>query len=201
MKNIFFPQQRKLNCNYLPLRWGLKQYTDEQIETLASMFKPDAPDNPKKKYCPKIYTTRTKPLRGIYRIVEGGRFHPEPVYDPIIFQVDPEPVYDPIIFQVDGTITMTLNLHTEIISYDGEWASGQIHSSTCYWGLDKKPWTLPELDMGIIGATFEDLRDELLKSYPKANSGTPFYVSKLEPVGGKPLCLSPMKPQWQYSSP
>jgi len=173
MKRIFFPQQKKLNCNYLPLRWGLNQYTDAQIETLSSIFKPDAPDNPKNRFCPKIYTTRSKPLKGIFQVVEGDRFHPQPVQDPIFFKVD-------------GTITMTLNLLTEIISFDGEWASGQIHSSACYWGLDRKPWTFLELDMGIRGATFEDLKAELLKSYPKADEGTPFYVSKLEPLEVKP---------------
>lgn len=42
--------------------------------------------------------------------------------------------------------------------------------------------TFPELALGICGATFEQLRDELLRLNKKATLDTPFFVSKLEPV-------------------
>ncbi len=169
MKRIFFPQQRKLFINYLPLRWGLGQYTDKDINTICSLFKEDAPDNPKNLYCKKLYTTRSKPLSGIYQVFEGDRYHAKPVEKPIIFKVD-------------STIKMTLNLLTESVHLDGDWPSGQIHESVCYWKLDKEGLTFPELDLGIKGATFEQLRDELLKSYPKADINTSFYISKLLPL-------------------
>ncbi len=166
MKRIWFIQQKKLNINYLPLRWGLGQYTNEQIEALIRKFKPNAPDSPKK-YCHKIYTTRTHQLSGEYVVVEGDRYHAKPVEPEIRFRADP-------------AITMKLNLLTELVSIDGEWGAGGIHTSECYWKLNRDGLTFPELDLGIRGATFEQLRDELLRLNPKANLDTPFYVNRLE---------------------
>lgn len=44
------------------------------------------------------------------------------------------------------------------------------------------PNTFAEFDLGITRATFDQLRDELLKLNPKATIDTPFYVHKLAPM-------------------
>lgn len=49
-------------------------------------------------------------------------------------------------------------------------------------GLEKNGYCFAELDLGIKGATFEQLRAELLRLNPKANIDTPFYVSELPPL-------------------
>jgi len=41
-----------------------------------------------------------------------------------------------------------------------------------------------EKDLGVKGATFEQLRDELLRLNKKATLDTPFYVNLLEPMHG-----------------
>lgn len=163
MKRIFFTQQKKLNINYLPLRWGLGQYTDEQIQALISMFKPDAPDSPAK-YCPKLYTTRTHPLSGEYVVVEGSRFKAKPVEPRIEFIS--HPIYK-------------FNLEMGwLFSISGCCLDADLKDNLLFDGK----YRFPELDLGIKGATFEQLGDELLRLNPKATIGTPFYVSKLEPV-------------------
>ncbi len=154
MKRIWFVQQKNLNINYLPLRWGLGQYTNSQIETLSGLFKPDAPDNPKNKYCPKLYTTRTHSLSGEYYVVEGSRFKATPVEPRIEFQVRK---------------VAKLNLHGVLEQQPG-------HEFDFYWK------TFPAQDLGVRGTTFEQLRDELLRLNPKATIDTPFYVNKLEPI-------------------
>jgi len=54
------------------------------------------------------------------------------------------------------------------------------------WKLDLLGLNLtesfPELDLGIKGATFNDLKNELLKLNKTATIDTPFYISKLEPL-------------------
>lgn len=157
MKRIFFTQQKNLNINYLPLRWGLGQYTDAQIETLSGLFKPDAPDNPKNKYCPKIYTTRTRPMQGEYYVVEGSRFKAKPVEPRIEFQV---------------RISEELDLRRAVFKKN---------NNIVGWAIaNRNDLTFPELDLGIKGSIFEQLRDELLRLNKKATIDTPFFVNKLE---------------------
>lgn len=164
MRRIWFTQQQKLNCNYLPLRWGLGQYSDEAIDDFARIFKNDAPDNPKKLYCPKLYTTRTHCLSGEYIVVEGSRFKAKPVEPRIEFRV---------------TSTCRLNLAEGLVCpiHNGKpdyenWAAVEI--------LNKNNLTFAELDLGIKGAAYGHLRDELLRLNPKATIDTPFYVNLLE---------------------
>jgi len=153
MKRIWMVQQKNLHCNYLPLRCGLKQYSDEQINKFSEMFKPDAPDRPKQ-YCPKTFTTRTHPLSGEYYVVEGSRFKAKPVVPEIRFKVSK---------------VANLNLHGVLTVRPG-------HEFDFSWK------TFPENDLGLKGSTFEQLRDELLRLNPKATLDTPFFVNLLEPL-------------------
>lgn len=160
MKRIWFTQQQKLNCNYLPLRWGLGQYSDEAIESFACLFKDDAPDNPKKLYCPKIYTTRTHPLEGEYYVVEGSRFKAKPIEPRIEFR---------------AVANCQLDLRTALATADGKaWCTPLV--------LARDGHSFAELDLGTKRATFEQLRDELLRLNPKATLDTPFFVNKIEPL-------------------
>ncbi len=154
MRRIWFVQQARLHCNYLPLRWGLKQYSDEQMEKLFSMFKPDAPDHPKQ-YCKKLYTTRTHRLSGEYYVVEGSRFKAKPVKPEIKFKVSK---------------VAELNLHGVITVPPGQ-------------EFDLSWKTFAENDLGVKGATFEQLVTELLRLNKKATIDTIFYINLLEPVG------------------
>jgi len=158
MKRIFFTQQQKLNCNYLPLRWGLGLYTDEHIRKFSEIFRPDAPDHPGQ-YCPKVYTTRTRPMNGEYYVVEGSRFKAKPVEPRIEFQV---------------RISEELDIRRGVFKKD---------NTIVGWAIaDRNGLSFPELDLGIIGSSFEQLRDELLRLNPKATIDTPFYVNLLERI-------------------
>ena len=150
MKRIFFSQQRPFF--YIPLRWGLGQYSDEQITKFSEMFKPDAPDHPNK-YCKKVFTTRTHPMQGEYYVVEGSRFKAKPVVPEIRFKV---------------TKVAELNLHGVLTVLPGN-------------EFDFSWKTFPEMDLGVKGATFADLSGELLRLNKKATMETPFYVNLLEP--------------------
>lgn len=162
-KRIWMVQQKNLHCNYLPLRWRLGQYSDEQMDELFSKFKPDAPDHPKQ-YCPKLYTTRTHPLSGEYYVVEGSRFKAKPVENEIKFIV---------------TERYQLHLRLEIIRSDAIFGDpGWRHVSL----LDKNGLTFPELDLGIKGSSFLDLKETLIHLNPKLTEDTLFYVNKLEPI-------------------
>ncbi len=163
MKRIFFTQQKNLHINYLPMRWGLGQYSDKQIKELTDMFLPDAPDSPAK-YCPKIYTTRTHPLSGEYYVVEGSRFKAKPVEPRIEFQVTSTALLN----LADGLVCP---VHDGKPDYEG-WACVEI--------LDKNKFSFAELDLGIKGSSFSQFRDILLHLNPKATLETPFYVSLLE---------------------
>jgi len=103
--------------------------------------------------CPKIYTTRTHHLSGEYIVVEGSRFKAKPVVPEIRFKV---------------TKVASLNLHDGVATFppmfDFSWK------------------TFPEKDLGVKGAAFEQLRDELLHLNKKATLDTPFYINRLEPL-------------------
>ncbi len=158
VKHIWFVQQQRLDCNYLPLRWGLEQYSDEQINKFSEMFKQNAPDHPRQ-YCPKIYTTRTRRMKGEYYVVEGSRFKAKPVEPRIEFRVE---------------------ISEEFDLRRGIFRKGNVLVS---WAIaSRNDLSFPELDLGIRGATFEKLRDELLRLNPKATIDTPFYVNLLEKI-------------------
>jgi len=158
MKRIFFTQQQRLACSYLPLRWGLGQYSDEQISKFSGKFKQDAPDHPGQ-YCPKVYTTRTRPLEGEYYVVEGSRYKAKPVEPRIEFQV---------------RISEELDLRKGIFKKK---------DTIVGWAIaDRNGLSFPELDLGIRGTTFEQLRNELLRLSPKATIDTSFYVNLLENI-------------------
>ena len=157
-KRIWFTQQQRLNCNYLPLRWGLGQYSDEQISKFSGKFKQDAPDHPGQ-YCPKTHTTRTRPMKGEYYVVEGSRFKAKPVEPRIEFQV---------------RISEELDIRRGVFKKD---------NTIVGWAIaDRNGLSFPELDLGIRGSTFMQLRDELLRLNPKATIDSVFYVNKLEPI-------------------
>lgn len=142
MKRIWFVQQKPFD--YLPLRAGLGMITEGELENHPGFSG----------LCPKIYTTRNRPLQGEYYVVEGSRFKAKPVEPGIKFKV---------------TKVAELNLHGVLTvppnnEFEFSWK------------------TFPELDLGIKGATFEQLRNELLRLNPKATIDTPFYVNLLERI-------------------
>jgi len=107
--------------------------------------------------CLKAYTTRTRPLSGEYYVVEGSRFKAKPVEPRIEFKV---------------TISEELDLRRAVFKKNG---------SIIGWAIaNRNDLTFPELDLGVCGATFIQLREELLRLNPKATIDTPFYVSVLE---------------------
>ncbi len=114
------------------------------------------------RFSPKIYTTRTHPLDGEYYVVEGSRFKAKPV----------EPKIE---FRVDTYCQLDLRNALVIVTADSEaWCTPLT--------LERDGCSFAELDLGIKGATFEQLRDELLRLNPKATPDTPFFVNRLEPL-------------------
>ena len=110
-------------------------------------------------FCQKIYTTRTRRLSGEYIVVEGSRFKAKPVEPEIKFKVG---------------ISEEIDLKRGIFKKD---------DSIIGWAIaNRGDLTFPELDLGFRGATFEQLRDELLRLNKKATIETPFYVSLLETI-------------------
>ncbi len=114
--------------------------------------------------CKKIYTTRTRRLSGEYIVVEGSWFKAKPVEPEIKFMVRKK-------YQLHIGIQA---IRSDAIFGDPEWR----HTTL----LDKDGLTFPELDLGIKGATFEQLRNELLRLNKKATLETLFYVSLLETI-------------------
>ncbi len=109
--------------------------------------------------CPKIYTTRTRRLSGEYVVVEGSRFRAKPVEPEIKFNV---------------SISEELDLKRAIFKKD---------DNIIGWAIaNRGDLTFPELDLGIKGATFEHLKNELLRLNKKATIETPFYVNLIEPI-------------------
>ncbi len=155
MKRIWFPQQKE--WDYLPMRWGLGYYSEKEIRDILAegnlVF-----GNGELPICPKLYTTRTSPLKGEYYVVQGSRFKASALEPRIEFRVD---------------TYCQLDLRNGLVTTDGEtWCTLTI--------LARNGYNFAELDLGNKGATFEQLRDELLKLYPKTTIDTPFFVSKLD---------------------
>ena len=161
MKRIWFPQQNPFN--HIPLKLGLGLITENQAEnewdlldtTYKTNFRP----------VPKRYTTRSKPLIGEYYVVVGGRFKAKPI--------DPE-----IKFRVSDTI-MQLDLKTGIVTIN---EGNPTNYELTRFSFNKKYYRFSELDLGFSGATFDQLKNELLKLNKSTTESTPFYVSLLEPL-------------------
>jgi hypothetical protein len=103
---------------------------------------------------PKMYTTRKHRLSGEYYVVEGSRFKAKPVEPRIEFTAHP--------------------VATIIFSGD--------HKLDWYSHNDQIPINLPELDLGILGATFDHLRDELFKLNKNVTVDTKFHINRLESI-------------------
>ncbi len=142
VKRIWFTQQKPFD--YLPLRAGLGLITEEELSNHHGFTG----------LCPKIYTTRTRPMKGEYYVVEGNRFKAKPVEPGIKFKV---------------TKVAELNLHGVVSVSPGN-------------EFDFSWKTFAEQDLGYKGATLEQLRDELLRLNPKATIDTSFYVNLLERI-------------------
>ncbi len=155
MKRIWFPDQEK--WDYMPLRWGLGYLSEEDVREILGARNPVS-GNGELPICKKIYTTRTHELEGEYYVVHGSRFKAKPVEPMIEFVV---------------STSCKLNLKTgHVTNNDRDFWSTVI--------LGRNGLTFAELDLGNRGATFEQLRDELLRHYKNAAIETPFYVSSLE---------------------
>ena len=165
MKRIWFTQQKPFD--YMPLRFGLGLASLREFQSwLPFQMRPTpAGVSPAefKQCCPKTFTTRTRKMSGEYYVVEGSRFKATPVEPRIEFEV---------------IEVFKLSLKTGWIYA----VSGTCSCMGDYTALSENGLTFPELDLGYRGATFEELRDELLKLNPKATIDTPFYVHKLAPI-------------------
>lgn len=157
MKRIWFTQQKQYD--YIPLRWGLGLITAEEAQEELDKLYPVNRAN--FELCPKIYTTRTHKLNGKYYVVTGSRFKAVPLEPRIEFKVDK---YD----------TWGLSLNTEAIHFNGN----SIHHNV----LNKYGYSFPELDLGVKGSIFLNLKDELLKLNKNADVHKPFYVNRLKPI-------------------
>uniref|UniRef100_A0A6H1ZRW9 Uncharacterized protein n=1 Tax=viral metagenome TaxID=1070528 RepID=A0A6H1ZRW9_9ZZZZ len=152
-KRIWFTQQKPFD--YLPLRAGLGLITEDKLKDHPGFTG----------LCPKIYTTRTRPMQGEYYVVEGSRFKAKPVEPRIEFTA--RCVAKLWLHFRNGRIDTAISDFHDSISLDGDWYEG---------------YTFPELDLGVKGTSFEQLRDELLRLNPKATIDSVFYVNKLEPI-------------------
>ncbi|MFH0904507.1 MAG: hypothetical protein V1854_04885 [Methanobacteriota archaeon] len=168
-KRVWFIQQKPYD--HMPLRAGLGLISNEELREYAvfngskvkeAILKAhqrtyksltDFEYNPEM-LCPKIYTTRTHRLSGEYYVVEGSRVKAKPVVPEIGFKVSK---------------VADLNLHGVVSFPPGQ-------------EFDFSWKTFPEKDLSVKNATFEQLRDELLRLNKKATLDTPFYVNLLEPV-------------------
>lgn len=152
MKRIWFTQQKQYN--YIPMRLGLGYIEDAEVI------------NQNRRYVPKIYTTRLHPLFGEYYVVEGSRFKAVPLNPKIEFKV---------------TSNALLNLSEGLVCpiHNGK---PDYESWECVEILDKDDLTFAELDLGYKGATYSDLRNELIHLNPRVTIDTRFYVNLLERV-------------------
>lgn len=180
VKRIFFTQQKPFG--YAPIRAGLKLITDEELREYAIFYGSEVKEAILKAHhrscpsltdfgynpgmlCPKVYTTRTRRLSGEYVVVEGSRFKAKPVEPRIEFQVNQ---------------SWELSLKHGLIYPWHTVKAGSVWGGTSI--LEKDGLTFPELDLGYRGATFEQLRDELMRLNKKATIETPVYINLLEPI-------------------
>ena len=112
-----------------------------------------------KGYCPKLYTTRTRKLSGEYYVVEGSRYKAKPVEPRIEFKV---------------RVSEEIDLRRAVFKKG---------DTICGWAIaNRNGLTYPELDLGVMGSDFEQLRDELLRLNRGATIDTVFYVNILENI-------------------
>lgn len=156
MKRIWFTQQQPFD--FMPLKAGLKIISEQELSKY-SKERNCAPAATIQKLCPKIFTIRTRPMKGHYRVVQGGRFNAEIVYPAIEFTVPLSVPFD--LKTMQPAVQCTLTGTTEPLLT-------RFHA--------------PELDLGIVGTTEEMLRDVLLKSYKDSTINTKMYLNKLEPI-------------------
>lgn len=179
MARIWMNTQKEFD--YLPLRWGLGQMTEQQV--LDHEWDGWSPrgyyfteiTGARERVCPKIYTIRLNQLHfsvvdqrksPVYEVVAGSRYGAKPVEPPIRFKVER---------------SYTLFLKSQRI-----WSSIPMNTPDKYgapWSyLNKDGYTLPELDLGFRGATWEDLVRVLLYLNKKATIDSQFFVHVLKPV-------------------
>ena len=166
--------------DYLPLRWGLGQMTEQQVldhewdgwQPRGYYFTEIT--GAREKICPKIYTTRLGQLHfdpinprcsPIYHVVEGSRYAAKELDPPIMFKV--ERSYQ--LFLKSQSIWSPIPLNTPE-KYSAPWSY-----------LNKDGYTFPELDLGFRGATFEMLKSTLLALNKKATINSQFFVHVLKP--------------------
>lgn len=180
MARIWFNTQKEFD--YLSLRWGLGQITEQQV--LEHEWEGWSPrgyyfteiTGARERVCPKIYTTRLNQLHfnyvdpwksPVYEVVERSRYNAKPVDPPIRFQVER---------------TYTLFLKSQSI-----WSSRPMNTPCKYsapWSyLNKDGYTFPELDLGFRGASWDMLVKVLLDLNKKATINSQFFVNVLKPVG------------------
>jgi len=152
VRRIWMVQQQPFN--FMPLKAGLGLITENELAQYEE-YKNKCPTTT---LCPKIYTTRTRPIAGEYQVVRGSRFKAVPLDPPIEFQVKSSVPFNlkKLSMPMDKNITGSIELH--------------------------KKYTIPELDLGIVGISAEFLREELLRLNKKATLDTPMYINKLEPI-------------------
>ncbi len=110
-------------------------------------------------YCPKLYTTRTHRLSGEYYVVEGSRYKAKPVEPRIEFRV---------------SISEEIDLKRAIFK-----------KNNTIWGwaiANRGQLIYPELDLGVRGVTFYQLRDTLLRLNKGSTIDTSFFVNTIEPI-------------------
>ena len=155
MRRIWMTQQQPFD--FMPLKAGLGLITEYELSEYFGHWNKFSM-NKRPVLCPKIYTTRTRPMAGEYQVVRGSRFKAVPLDPPIKFQVKSSVPFN----LKDLSIPMSVDIT----------GAPELH----------KKYTIPELDLGIVGTTAEMLRDELLKLNKKATIDTLFYINKLEPI-------------------
>lgn len=162
MKRIWFVQQKPFE--YMPLQAGLGYISTSTLQEYDYEVHQKHPPYFVQRLCPKIYTTRTRRMKGEYYVVKGSRFKAEPVEPRIEFKVEQS-------WRLklrDGTVLTKTNIGQDWYVVDDVLRKGK----HCF----------AELDLGYKSATFKNLRDELLKLNPMMTIDTPFYINKLEPI-------------------
>ena len=156
MHRVWFVQQK--HFDHMPLKAGLGMITEDELKDYNGYWN-KFPLATRPVLCPKKFTTRTRRMSGEYYVVQGSRFKAIPLDTPIQFRV---------------TESIPYNLRDDTIIVNGE-----VVPSTL---LDGGDYTFPEMDLGIKGTNYFNLRDELLKLNKKTTVDTKFFINRLEPL-------------------